>query len=85
MSDSLEAREARLYRTAVRQGLAIEKSHLCDGKSGYRIVDPQTEAVVRDGPSGDYSLTIEQAEAFLGDLQNTKSIPVADLNAANDD
>jgi len=48
-------------------------------------VDPQTDAVVHDGTSGDYSLTIEQAEAFLGDPRNTQSIDIGNLNAANDE
>jgi hypothetical protein len=48
-------------------------------------VDPQTDAVVHDGTSGDYSLTIEQAEAFLGDPSNTQSIDIGNLNAANDE
>lgn len=85
MSDSLKAREARLRRAAARQGLAIVKSRGRDVEAGYAIVDPQTEAVVRAGPSGGHNLTIEQAEAILGDPQNTKAISVANLNAANDE
>jgi hypothetical protein len=85
MSDSLKAREARLRRAAARQGLAIAKSGRRGREAGYAIVDPQTEAVVRDGPSGDHDLTIEQAEAILGNPQDTKSISVANLNAANDE
>jgi len=85
MSGSLKAREARLRRAAARQGLAIVKSRRRDENAGYTIVDPQTEAVVRAAPSGDDSLTIDQAEAILGNPQNTKSISVANLNAANDE
>ena len=85
MTDSLKAREARLRRVAARQGLAIVKSRRRGEKAGYAIVDPQTETVARGGASSDGSLTIEQAEAILGDPQSTKSISVANLNAANDE
>lgn len=85
MSEPLKLREARLRRAAVRQGLAIEKSRRRGAKAGYRIVDPQTGAVVRDGASGEYSLAIEQAESILGNPQTAKSISVANLNAANDE
>jgi hypothetical protein len=84
MSDSLKAREARLRRAAARQGLAIVKSRR-RGAKAYAIVDPETEAIIRDGASDDDALTIEQAEAVLGNPQNTKSISVANLNAANDE
>ena len=85
MSDSLKAREARLRRVAARQGLAIVKSRRRDANAGYMIVDPQTEAVVRTGPSGGECLTIEQAEAIVGDPKKAESISVANLNAANDE
>lgn len=85
MPDSLKAREARLRRVAARRGLAIEKSRRRGAKAAYTIVDPQTEAVVRAGPSGGESLTIEQAEAILGNPQTAESISVANLNAANDE
>lgn len=78
---SLQMREARLKRAAARQGLAIVTS----GNGRYRIVDPQTQAVVHTTTSGDDSLTISQAEAFLGDPKAMKSIDVANLNAANDE
>lgn len=84
MSDSLVARETRLRRAAARKGLSIAKSRR-GGRAGYRIVDPQTAAIVRDGASGEYSLTLEQAEAFVGDPQNMQSVAVANLNAANDE
>lgn len=80
-TSDLEARESRLRRVAARRGLAIEKSEA----AGYRIVDPQSEAVVHDGPSGNHSLTIEQAEAFLGDPENQQAIDIENLNAANDE
>jgi hypothetical protein len=85
MSDSLAAREARLRRVAARQGLAIVKSRRRGEEASYAIVDPQTETVARGGASSDGSLTIEQAEAILGDPQSTKSISIANLNAANDE
>jgi len=85
MSDSIAAREARLRRAAARRGLSIAKSRRRDARGGYRIVDPQTDAVVRDGASGAFSLTLEQAEAFLGDPQKTQSVPVENLTAANDE
>lgn len=82
MSDTLKAREARLRRAAARQGLAITKSRRRGVDGGYRIIDPQTEAVVHDGAAGECSLTIDQAEAWLGDSQ--KSISIANLTSAND-
>ncbi len=84
-TSNLSAREARLRRAAGRRGLAIAKSSQLGASAGYRIVDPQTDVVVHDGTSGDYSLTIEQAEAFLGDSSNTQSIDIGNLNAANDE
>ena len=84
-TSNLPEREARLRRAAARRGLAIAKSSQQEASAGYRIVDPQTDAVVHDGTSGDYSLTIEQAEAFLGDPRNTQSIDIGNLNAANDE
>ena len=82
---SPKARESRLRRVAARQGLAIAKSRRRTAQVGYRIVDPQTQEVVRDGAAGDYSLSIEEAEAILGARQGTESISVANLNAANDE
>ena len=82
MSDTLKAREARLRRAAARQGLAVTKSRRRDGDAGYRIIDPETEAVVHDGVAGDCGLTIDQAEARLGDPK--KSISIANLTSAND-
>jgi hypothetical protein len=85
MAGSLKARESRLRRAAARRGMALAKSRRGGASNGYRIVDPQTDAIVHDGDAGEYSLTLDQAEAFLGDPQQTGSISIDNLNAANDE
>jgi len=84
MSDTIAVREARLRRAAARKGWSVAKSGRRDTKGGYRIADPQTDAVVHDGAAGEYSLTLEQAEAFVGDPKNAETVDVDNLNAAND-
>jgi hypothetical protein len=54
---------------AERQRLAVQKSRLRDpravGYGLYRIVDPNMNIVVAGGHPLDYSLTIDDVEAWL--------------------
>ncbi len=64
-----KVRENRLRRAAERQGLALEKSRARDpralGYGRWRIVDPFMGVVVAGGGRCDYSLTLDEVEAYL--------------------
>lgn len=77
-----QAREPRLRRAAAPQCLVAPTSRRRGVNSGCGIIDLRTEAIVHDGASDEYSLTIDQAEAWLGDPH--KSISIANLYSAND-
>ena len=64
-------REARLRRALDRCGLALRKSrsrtpeHLHYGL--YHIVDPYRSVIVEGGDLADYSMNLDDVEAFLKD------------------
>ena len=62
-------RENRLRRAAKRQGRELQKSRARDpralGFGRWRLVDAATNAVVAGGHPWDYSLTLDEVEAWL--------------------
>lgn len=87
MTESRRIREARVRRLAARLGVDVAKANDSAASSpggGYMIVEPQTQAVIFDGQSGAYSLTLDDVEAYLGDPDWARAIPVSNMNAAND-
>ena len=87
MTESPTIRETRVRRLAARLGVDVAKANDSAASSpggGYMIVEPQTRAVILDGQTGAYSLTLDEVEAYLAEPGRVRSIPVSNLSAAND-
>lgn len=69
MEESEKVRENRLRRAADRQGRQLQKSRARDpralGFGLWRIVDSRRNRVVAGGQPWDYSLTLDDVEAWL--------------------
>jgi hypothetical protein len=64
-----KVRENRVRRKAERQGLTLARSRRRDPDArdfgGYMLIDAQTNAVAAGGDPHAYSLTLDEAEAWL--------------------
>ena len=72
MTESPTIRETRIRRLAARLGVDIAKANDSAASSpggGYMIVEPQTRAVILDGQTGAYSLTLDEVEAYLAEAR----------------
>lgn len=72
-----KAREARLRRTAHRNGYMLQKSRTRDpwipGYGCYRIVDTATNLLAAGGAGNGYSMTLEEVEVWFIDDPDSNS------------
>jgi hypothetical protein len=68
MGISPKVDEDRIRRLVARQGFMLEKSRRRDPRAPdfgrFRIVDPHTNSVAAGGQPWDYSLSLDEAEAW---------------------